>query len=78
MAARFQEQGIDIRHLRAWKTSADREISLFEQRILPLLRQRNPVAREEALNMLSEFIELGSELRTALIEREVTRLTEQK
>lgn len=78
VAARFQEQGIDIRHLRAWKTSADREISLFEQRILPLLRQRNPVAREEALNMLSEFIELGSELRTALIEREVTRLTEQK
>ena len=78
VASRFQEQGIDIRHLRAWKTSADREISLFEQRILPLLRQRNPVAREEALNMLSEFIELGSELRTALIEREVTRLTEQK
>lgn len=77
-AARFQELGIDIRHLRAWKTSADREIDLFEQRILPLLRQRNPAARDEALNMLNEFIDLGSDLRSALIEREVARLTEQK
>ena len=77
-AARFQELGVDVRHLRAWKTSADRELSLFEQRILPLLRQRNPAAREEALNMLAEFIELGSELRTALILRDVARLTEPK
>lgn len=77
-ATRFQELGIDIRHLRAWKTSADRELNLFEQRILPLLRQRNPAAREEALNMLAEFIELGSELRVALLMRDIARLTEPK
>lgn len=77
-AARFQDLGIDIRHLRAWKSSADRELSLFEQRILPLLRQRNPAAREEAINMLAEFIELGSELRSALLMRDVSRLTEQR
>lgn len=77
-AARFQELGIDIRHLRAWKSAADREVSLFEQRILPYLRQRNPVARDEALRMLSEFMELGGELRTALIQRDVLRLTEQR
>ncbi len=77
-AVRFSELGIDVRHLRAWKSSADRELNLFEQRILPLLRQRNPAAREEALNMLSEFIELGSELRLALIMRDVVRLTEPK
>ena len=77
-AARFQELGIDIRHLRAWKSSADREVSLFEQRILPYLRQRNPVARDEALRMLSEFMALGGELRTALIERDILRLTEQR
>lgn len=78
VAARFHEMGIDIRHLRAWKTSADREVSLFEQRILPLLRQRNPAAREEALNMLGELIDLGSQLRAALIGRDIARLTEQK
>lgn len=78
VASRFHEMGIDIRHLRAWKTSADREMSLFEQRILPLLRQRNPAAREEAMNMLAELIDLGAQLRTALILRDVVRLTEQK
>ena len=77
-AARFQELGIDVRHLRAWKTSADREVSLFEQRILPYLRQRNPAAREEALQMLAEFMELGGELRSALIQRDILRLTEQR
>lgn len=77
-AARFQELGIDIRHLRAWKTSADREVNLYEQRILPFLRQRNPASREEALNMLDEFMHLGGELRSALILRDVLRLTEQR
>lgn len=77
-AARFQELGIDVRHLRAWKTSADREVSLFEQRILPYLRQRNPVAREEALQMLSEFMQLGGDLRSGLIQRDIIRLTEQR
>jgi DNA-binding transcriptional MerR regulator len=78
VTARFQEMGIDIRHLRSWKTSADREVSLFEQRILPLLRQRNPAAREEALNMLVELIDLGAQLRLSLIMRDVARLTEPK
>jgi DNA-binding transcriptional MerR regulator len=77
-AARFQELGIDIRHLRTWKSAADREVSLYEQRILPYLRQRNPVARDEALRMLSEFMELGGELRSALIQRDIARLTEQR
>ena len=77
-AARFQALGIDIRHLRAWKTSADREVDLYEQRILPLLRQRNPASREEALNMLAEFAELGADLRAALVLRHIIRLTEQR
>jgi DNA-binding transcriptional MerR regulator len=77
-ASRFQELGIDVRHLRGWKTSADREVSLFEQRILPYLRQRNPVARDEALRMLAEFMDLGGELRSALIQRDIIRLTEQR
>lgn len=78
IAARFKELGVEVRHLRGWKSSADRELGLFEQRILPLLRQRNPAAREEALGMLAEFIELGSELRAALLMRETTRLTDQR
>lgn len=78
VASRFESMGIDVRHLKGWKSSSDRELNLFEQRILPLLRQRNPAAREEAMSMLAEFIELGAELRAALLMREVSRLTEQR
>lgn len=75
-AVRFQELGIDPRHLRTWKTSTDREINLFEQRILPLLRQRNPTSRDEAIQMLEEFVSLGGTVREALLAREVSRLME--
>lgn len=76
VAARFQELGIDIRHLRAWKSSTDRELSLFEQRILPLLRQRNPAARGDAVGMLNELVNLGGQLRSAILAREIARLIE--
>lgn len=76
VAARFQELGIDIRHLRAWKSSTDRELSLFEQRILPLLRQRNHAAREDAVQMLTELVALGGQLRSAILSREIARLIE--
>lgn len=76
VAARFQTLGIDIRHLRAWKSSTDRELSLFEQRILPLLRQRNSSGRGEAIDMLTELVELGGQLRSAMLAREIARLIE--
>ncbi len=76
VAGRFRDLGIDIRHLRAWKTSAERELSLFEQRILPLLRARNANGRTEALEMLDELLDLGGSLRGALLARETARLTE--
>ena len=66
-AGRFLQQGIDARHLRAWRQAADREATLFEQRIMPLLRQRNPQSRQLALDTMSELAQLGGELRTALV-----------
>ncbi|MFM8793929.1 MAG: MerR family transcriptional regulator [Acidimicrobiales bacterium] len=75
-AARFQELGIDVRHLRAWKASTDRELSLFEQRILPLLMQRNPASRNEAITMLDELVSLGGLMRSAILARETARLVE--
>ena len=68
VAGRFLEQGIDARHLRAWRQGAERESALFEQRILPLLRQRNPQSRQLALQALSELADLGSQLRSALVD----------
>lgn len=78
IACRFRDLGIDVRHLRGWKSSADRELGLYEQRILPLLRQRNPASRGEALSMLEEFVDLGDKLRALILQREISRLTEQR
>ena len=38
-ARRMGEFGIDARHLRAFKLSADREVSLVEQAIAPYVRR---------------------------------------
>ena len=51
-AAGFMQHGVEGRHLKAWRQAAEREASLFEQMILPLLRQRNPQARQQAVDTL--------------------------
>ena len=66
-AAGFLRHGVEGRHLRAWRQAADREAALFEQLILPLLRQRNPQARQQAVATLRELSRLGGELRSALL-----------
>jgi hypothetical protein len=66
-AAGFLARGIDARHMRGWRQSAEREAGLFEQRILPLLRQRNPQARHDATHLLNELASLGAELRGAMV-----------
>ena len=66
-AAGFLSRGIDARHLRGWRQSAEREAGLFEQRILPLLRQRNPQARQDATQLLNDLAALGAELRAAIV-----------
>jgi len=66
-AAGFMQLGIEGRHLKAWRQAAEREASLFEQMILPLLRQRNPQARQQAVDTLTSLTELGGELRSAIV-----------
>ncbi len=66
-AAVFVERGIEPRHLRAYKLAAEREAGLFEQLALPLLRQRNPEARRQAAELVSELGESGEVLRRALL-----------
>lgn len=66
-SAKFIELGIDARHLKAWRSAADHEVSLFETRVVPLMRQRNPQARQDAISMFAELVEQGAKLRAALI-----------
>jgi DNA-binding transcriptional MerR regulator len=66
-AGGFLRAGVDARHLRAWRTSVEREAGLYEQLILPLLRQRNPQARGQVAARLDELDSLGTKLRSALM-----------
>jgi DNA-binding transcriptional MerR regulator len=67
IAVEFLRLGVDARHLRGWRTSADREASVYEQLILPLLRQRNPEGRQAARDQLQQMAELGGRLRASLM-----------
>jgi len=66
-AGALMGHGVGGRHLRGWRQAVDRETSLFEQLIVPLLRQRNPHSRQQALNTLDDLSRLGGELRAAMV-----------
>ena len=66
-AAGFHRFGVEARHLRMYKVSAEREAGFFEQVIMPLMKQRNPTARRQALDNLGELTVLGEGLRAAML-----------
>ncbi len=65
--AEMSRFGIEARHLRAFKSAADREIGLFEQVVTPLVRQRNPEARARADETVRELAALSIKLHSALV-----------
>jgi DNA-binding transcriptional MerR regulator len=67
LAAGFLRYGVQARHLRMYKVAAEREASLFEQVVLPLVKQRNPAARRQAVENLTELAALGESLRGAML-----------
>jgi len=67
LAKGFFKYGVEPRHLRMYRTAADRESSFFEQVVTPLLRQRNPEARRMATEALSELTSLARQLKGALL-----------
>jgi hypothetical protein len=67
LAAGFLRLGVEARHLRMYKMAAEREAGFFEQLVLPLLKQRNPAARQQALDTLEELARLGERMRAAIL-----------
>ncbi|MBV1892403.1 MAG: hypothetical protein KUG57_00055, partial [Ilumatobacteraceae bacterium] len=67
VSKRFLDSGVEARHLRGWRVAADREVGLLEQLIQPLLRQRNPAARAEAVDRLTALEQDGGKLRAAMM-----------
>jgi DNA-binding transcriptional MerR regulator len=71
LAAGFLRFGVEARHLRMYRNAVEREAGLLEQLALPLLKQRNPQSRRQAVEMLTELAKLGGELRQALLRQEL-------
>jgi DNA-binding transcriptional MerR regulator len=69
--AKLSRFGISARHLRAFRTAAERESALLEQLIAPALRGRSAERRTAALDDLQALGEAANELGTALLWRAV-------
>jgi DNA-binding transcriptional MerR regulator len=67
LAAGFMRFGVEARHLRMYKTAAEREAGFFEQLVMPMLKQRNPRARRQAVDTLVELGKLGQGMRAAML-----------
>jgi DNA-binding transcriptional MerR regulator len=61
------DYGIEPRHLRAFRASADREVGLLEQIVAPVLRQRDADARTRAGELARELAALSVTLHTLLV-----------
>jgi hypothetical protein len=59
--------GLEPRHLRAFRTTAERELGLVEQVVAPLVRQRNPEARGRADEVARELASLSVRLHATLV-----------
>jgi DNA-binding transcriptional MerR regulator len=67
LAAGFKAHGIEARHLRMYKVAAEREAGVFEQVVMPLVKQRDPAARAEAVELLAALTEMGDGVRAAML-----------
>jgi len=73
LAAAFGVFGIEARHLRLYRNAVDREMGLIEQVVIPLLRQRNPEARQRALEGAEQLAALGQSMRATLLRQALRR-----
>jgi DNA-binding transcriptional MerR regulator len=71
---RLAQFGIAPRHLRGFRTAADREAGLIEQVVGPALRARNPERRRAGFEDLEALAELTRELSQLLSWRALRRL----
>lgn len=67
LAASFRTHGVEPRHLRMYKVAAEREAGVYEQLVLPLLKQRDPGAHVAARELLEELARLGESMRVSML-----------
>jgi DNA-binding transcriptional MerR regulator len=67
-AAALTAYGVEARHLRTVRAAVEREVTLIEHVVAPILKQRGPGARELAGQTADELAGLAHRLHRALIE----------
>jgi DNA-binding transcriptional MerR regulator len=67
IAARLAEYGLEGRHLRPYRGTADREVGLLAQLVLPLTKQAGSNGRAQALETVHELAALCAQLHGALV-----------
>jgi hypothetical protein len=67
IAAQLAEYGLEGRHLRPYRGTADREVGLLAQLLVPLSRQGGANSRAQALETVHELAALCSQLHAALV-----------
>ncbi len=72
LAQRYLSFGVEVRHLRIFKTAADREADLYRQ-LTPVARgHRNTQARMDAEARLGELSDLGESMRAELLRQSLS------
>ena len=72
-ARELADFGLEPRHLRAFKTSADREVGLVEQVVAPLRSGRDPAAQARAEDTVSEIAALSVRMHATLVKAGLRR-----
>jgi DNA-binding transcriptional MerR regulator len=67
VVAELTRYGLEGRHLRPFRTAADREVGLFEQVVGPMAKHRNSEARSRAQETTRELAALSIALHSALV-----------
>ena len=76
LAAAFARHGVEARHLRMYKTAAEREAGFFEQVVLPMVKQRDPEARSRSLEALADLVRLGEGMRGSILRQALRPVVE--
>jgi DNA-binding transcriptional MerR regulator len=67
IAAQLAEYGLEGRHLRPYRATADRDVGLLAQLVTTMAKQGSPGAREHAFETVHELAALCAQLHGALV-----------
>lgn len=70
----LQRTGIEPRHLRTFRASAERELGLIENALMPLTHRKDPSSRAQAIELAREIAGQLEIVRSSLIRSALVRL----